>query len=123
MGTMVMGKSEAGLLKAGDTLLVMPNKAKVKVEAIYRDEKEAFAAKAGENLRLRISGAGHHWAGVRVRLHSGISGCASRRRPSAIKDRKIMSLLFKEFFWRVFLALAEYIMCFREMRAFSQAPK
>ena len=30
---------------------------KVKVEAVYRDEKEAVAATAGENLRLRISGA------------------------------------------------------------------
>ena len=29
----------------------------MKVEAVYRDEKEAVAATAGENLRLRISGA------------------------------------------------------------------
>lgn len=56
MGTMVMGKSEAGLLRVGDSLLVMPNRARVKVEAIFRDEKESFAAKAGENLRLRVSG-------------------------------------------------------------------
>jgi len=34
----------------------MPNKLRVKVEAIYRDEQESFAAPAGENLRLRISG-------------------------------------------------------------------
>lgn len=56
MGTMVMGKSEAGLVRVGDFLMMMPNRARVKVEAIYRDEKESTAAKAGENLRLRISG-------------------------------------------------------------------
>jgi len=57
MGTMVMGKSEAGLVRVGDALVVMPNKVRIKVEAIFRDEKESFAAKAGENLRLRVSGA------------------------------------------------------------------
>lgn len=34
----------------------MPNKMRVKVEAIYRDEQDSTAARAGENLRLRISG-------------------------------------------------------------------
>ncbi|WIA14996.1 hypothetical protein OEZ85_001702 [Tetradesmus obliquus] len=57
MGTMVMGKSEAGLVQIGDMLQVMPNKLRVKVEGIFRDEQESTAAKAGENLRLRISGA------------------------------------------------------------------
>lgn len=57
MGTMVMGKSERGLIRVGDVLQVLPNKLKVKVDAIFRDEKESFAAKAGENLRLRITGA------------------------------------------------------------------
>jgi peptide chain release factor subunit 3 len=56
MGTMVMGKSEAGLVAVGDTLQVMPNRLRVKVEAVYRDENESFAAKAGENLRLRLTG-------------------------------------------------------------------
>ena len=30
---------------------------RIKVEAIYRDEKECMATRSGENLRLRISGA------------------------------------------------------------------
>lgn len=30
---------------------------RVKVEAIYRDEKEVNATRSGENLRLRITGA------------------------------------------------------------------
>jgi hypothetical protein len=37
-------------------LQVMPNKLRVKVEGIFRDEQESTAAPAGENLRLRISG-------------------------------------------------------------------
>lgn len=57
MGTMIMGKSEQGLVQIGDVLQVLPNKMRVKVEAIYRDEQESNAAPAGENLRLRISGA------------------------------------------------------------------
>jgi len=34
---------------------VMPNKLKVKVEAIYKDDKEVQASQSGENLRLRVS--------------------------------------------------------------------
>jgi len=56
MGTMVMGKSEQGLVRQGDSLLLMPNRVRVRVEAVFRDEAETPAAKAGENLRLRLSG-------------------------------------------------------------------
>lgn len=57
MGTIVMGKIEAGILQVGDIVQIMPNKMKVKVEAIWRDEKECNGVRAGENLRLRITGA------------------------------------------------------------------
>lgn len=56
MGTVVMGKSEAGLVRKGDSLLVMPNRVPVKVTAIWRDEEEVNAARPGENLRLRLQG-------------------------------------------------------------------
>eukprot|EP01018_Ginkgo_biloba_P016728 Gb_00640 [translate_table: standard] len=56
MGTVVMGKIESGSVNLGDTLLVMPNKARVKVVAIYRDEDEVKRAKPGENLRVKLSG-------------------------------------------------------------------
>lgn len=56
MGTVVMGKSEAGFVKKGDSLIVMPNKTPVKVAALWRDEEEVNAARPGENLRLRLSG-------------------------------------------------------------------
>lgn len=56
MGTIVMGKSEAGVVLKGDALMVMPNRVPVKVVSIIRDELEVNAARAGENLRLRLSG-------------------------------------------------------------------
>lgn len=56
MGTIVMGKSESGLVKKGDSLVVMPNKVPVKVISVYRDETEVNAARPGENLRLRLQG-------------------------------------------------------------------
>ncbi|KAG2492459.1 hypothetical protein HYH03_009400 [Edaphochlamys debaryana] len=56
MGTIVMGKSEAGFVRVGDVLQVMPNKLRVKVDAVFRDEKETQSARSGENLRLRLSG-------------------------------------------------------------------
>ena len=54
--TMIMGKSEAGIVQVGDTLQLLPNRLRVRVEAVFRDEQESFAAKAGENLRLRLTG-------------------------------------------------------------------
>jgi peptide chain release factor subunit 3 len=57
MGTIVMGKLESGFMRIGDVFQIMPNKLKVKVEAIYRDEKEVTASQSGENLRLRLTGA------------------------------------------------------------------
>jgi len=57
MGTIIMGKIESGFLRVGDVVQLMPNRLKVKVEAIYRDEKEVTATRSGENLRLRITGA------------------------------------------------------------------
>jgi peptide chain release factor subunit 3 len=56
MGTIVMGKSEAGIVARGDRLLVMPNRTPATVAAIYRDEVEVAAAAGGENLRLRLGG-------------------------------------------------------------------
>ncbi|GFR50970.1 hypothetical protein Agub_g13293, partial [Astrephomene gubernaculifera] len=56
MGTIVMGKSEAGFVRVGDVLQLMPNKLRVRVDAVFRDEKETQSARSGENLRLRLSG-------------------------------------------------------------------
>ncbi|GKV02498.1 hypothetical protein SLEP1_g14931 [Rubroshorea leprosula] len=56
MGTVIIGKVESGTMREGDSLLVMPNKAQVKVLAIYCDEDKAAHAGPGENLRVKLSG-------------------------------------------------------------------
>lgn len=56
MGTVVMGKIESGTAHEGDSLLVMPNKAQVKVLAVYCDENKVRHAGPGENVRIRLSG-------------------------------------------------------------------
>ncbi|XP_062027578.1 uncharacterized protein LOC133743611 isoform X1 [Rosa rugosa] len=56
MGTTVMGKVESGSVREGDSLIIMPNKAQVKVIAIFIDEDRVKYAGPGENLRVRLSG-------------------------------------------------------------------
>ncbi|GLT41611.1 hypothetical protein SLA2020_376800 [Shorea laevis] len=56
MGTVVKGKVESGTMHEGYFLLVMPNKAQVKVLAIYCDEDKAIRAGPGENLQVKLSG-------------------------------------------------------------------
>lgn len=56
MGTVVMGKIESGSIREGDSLLVMPNKANVKVLGIHCDEKKVRRAGPGENVRVKLSG-------------------------------------------------------------------
>ena len=56
MGTIVMGKTEAGIVKRGDKLIVMPNAVNVKVSTVYRDDVEVSKVMPGENVRLRLAG-------------------------------------------------------------------
>ncbi|XP_074280169.1 uncharacterized protein LOC141605347 [Silene latifolia] len=56
MGTVIMGKIESGTIREGDTVTIMPNKANVKVLAIYIDDNKVKYAEPGENLRVRLSG-------------------------------------------------------------------
>ncbi|KAF5182883.1 Elongation factor 1-alpha, partial [Thalictrum thalictroides] len=58
MGTVVMGKIESGTIRKGDSLLVMPNKAHVKVIgiAIYCDENKARRSGPGENVCAKLTG-------------------------------------------------------------------
>ncbi|KAF5193431.1 Elongation factor 1-alpha [Thalictrum thalictroides] len=56
MGTVVMGKIESGTICEGDSLLVMPNKAHVKVVAIYCDENKVRRSGPGENVRVKLTG-------------------------------------------------------------------
>ena len=57
MGTVVVGKVESGKVKVGSSLLVMPNKNKVEVTAIFSEnEEEVQHALCGDNVRLRLRG-------------------------------------------------------------------
>lgn len=57
MGTIVIGKIERGIIKKGDSFTMMPNKQTVKVMAITgSDETEKTSSRAGENVKLKLSG-------------------------------------------------------------------
>lgn len=56
MGTVVMGKIESGMVKLGEKLCLMPNKAKVEVTNIYCEEDETDSAICGENVKLKLKG-------------------------------------------------------------------
>ncbi|KAK5662087.1 hypothetical protein OQA88_10201 [Cercophora sp. LCS_1] len=57
MGTMIEGKIEAGVIKKGMTLTMMPNKQNVDISAVYGEtEDEVNIAQCGEQVRLRLRG-------------------------------------------------------------------
>ena len=57
MGTIIEGKIEAGVIKKGMTLTMMPNKQNVDVSAVYGEtEDEIPVAQCGEQIRIRLRG-------------------------------------------------------------------
>ncbi|KAI0898973.1 hypothetical protein F4806DRAFT_456275 [Annulohypoxylon nitens] len=57
MGTMVEGKIEAGVCKKGMSLIMMPNKEKVDIAALYGEtEDEIQVAQCGDQVRIRLRG-------------------------------------------------------------------
>ncbi|KAI1118647.1 hypothetical protein F5Y14DRAFT_222486 [Nemania sp. NC0429] len=57
MGTMVEGKIEAGVCQKGMSLIMMPNKEKVDIAALYGEtEDEIQIAQCGEQVRMRLRG-------------------------------------------------------------------
>lgn len=57
MGTVIVGKLEAGKVKKGDSLLLMPNRSSIEVVGIYNEhEEEIPAAISGDNVRVKIKG-------------------------------------------------------------------
>lgn len=57
MGTIVEGKIEAGVVKKGMSLTMMPNRNQVEVAALYGEtEEEVNAAQCGDQVRLRLRG-------------------------------------------------------------------
>lgn len=56
MGTCVMGKLEAGTIKCGESLIVLPNKTPVVVEQIFVDQYELTEALPGDNIKMKLKG-------------------------------------------------------------------
>jgi peptide chain release factor subunit 3 len=57
MGTMIEGKIEAGVIKKEGSYLMMPNREKITIAALYGEtEDEVSAATCGEQVRIRIRG-------------------------------------------------------------------
>lgn len=57
LGTMVEGKIEAGVVKKGMSLVMMPNKQNVDITAVYGEtEEETPVAQCGEQVRMRLRG-------------------------------------------------------------------
>ncbi|RAL62578.1 hypothetical protein DID88_004427 [Monilinia fructigena] len=57
MGTLVEGKIEAGVVKKGMNLVMMPNREKVEVMVAYGEtEEEINAGQCGDQIRLRLRG-------------------------------------------------------------------
>ncbi|KAI3321080.1 hypothetical protein HD806DRAFT_212203 [Xylariaceae sp. AK1471] len=57
MGTMIEGKIEAGVCRKGMSLVMMPNKEKVEIAALYGEtEDEIQIAQCGDQVRMRLRG-------------------------------------------------------------------
>ncbi|KAF6824757.1 eukaryotic peptide chain release factor gtp-binding subunit [Colletotrichum musicola] len=57
LGTMIEGKIEAGVIKKGMSLVMMPNKQNVDVAAVYGEtEEEVQVAQCGDQVRIRLRG-------------------------------------------------------------------
>lgn len=57
MGTMIEGKIEAGVVKKGMSLTMMPNKHSLEVMAVYGEQEDEIAiAQCGDQVRIRVKG-------------------------------------------------------------------
>jgi peptide chain release factor subunit 3 len=57
MGTIIEGKIEAGVVKKGMSLIMMPNREKVEISALYGEtEEEISAGQSGDQIRARLRG-------------------------------------------------------------------
>ena len=57
-GTIVMGKVESGIIRPGMKVTVMPTRNKYKVEAVWANEEPVSGARPGENVLVKLNGAG-----------------------------------------------------------------
>lgn len=55
-GIIAMGKVEAGTVREGMEIVIMPQNTKARVEKVYIDDVEATFARPGENVKIKIKG-------------------------------------------------------------------
>ncbi|CAG4979866.1 unnamed protein product [Colias eurytheme] len=56
MGTVLMGKVEAGVTRKGATLFLMPNRVQVTVDQLWSDDIEVTSIGPGENVKVKLKG-------------------------------------------------------------------
>lgn len=57
-GTIAMGKVESGTVRPGMKVTLMPTRNQYKVEAVWANEDPVSAARPGENVLIKVGGAG-----------------------------------------------------------------
>jgi len=57
-GTIAMGKVESGVIRPGMKVTLMPTRAEFKVDAVWANEDPVSAARPGENILVKLAGAG-----------------------------------------------------------------
>jgi peptide chain release factor subunit 3 len=57
-GTIAMGKVESGVIRPGMKVTLMPTRAVFKVDAVWANEDPVSAARPGENILVKLAGAG-----------------------------------------------------------------
>jgi peptide chain release factor subunit 3 len=57
-GTIAMGKVESGTVRPGMKVVLMPTRQKFKVDGVWSDETPLASARPGENVLVKLSGAG-----------------------------------------------------------------
>mmetsp|Transcript_32342 Transcript_32342/g.92115 ORF Transcript_32342/g.92115 Transcript_32342/m.92115 type:complete len:599 (-) Transcript_32342:70-1866(-) len=57
-GTIAMGKVESGVIRPGMSVTLMPTRNEYKVDAVWANEDPVAAARPGENVLIKLNGAG-----------------------------------------------------------------
>jgi peptide chain release factor subunit 3 len=57
-GTIAMGKVESGIVRVGEKIIVMPTRNEYKVDGVWANEEPVSAARPGENVLVKVGGAG-----------------------------------------------------------------
>ena len=57
-GTIAMGKVESGTIRPGTKVVMMPTRQNFKIDGVWNEETPLKAARPGENVLVKVSGAG-----------------------------------------------------------------